>query len=81
MVLYLDFNFSKKDMVWSKYTGMSARRSDLPDFWRTEFKGCIPANTSRNIKGAEATCVEIATEMKKCFTLKDMLNFNIPWNF
>ena len=33
------------------------------------------------IKGAEATCVEIVTEMKKCFRLKDMLNFNIPWNF
>ena len=29
------------------------------------------------IKSAEATCVEIATEMKKCFKLKDMLNFNI----
>ena len=33
------------------------------------------------IKGAEATCVEIVTEMKKCFRLKDMLNFNIRWNF
>ena len=30
-----------------------------------------------DIKGAEATCVRIATEMKKCFRLKDMLNFNI----
>ena len=30
------------------------------------------------IKGAEATCVEAATKMKKCFRLKDMLNFNIP---
>ena len=34
-----------------------------------------------SIKGTEATCVEIATEMKKFFRLKDMLNFNIPWNF
>ena len=32
-------------------------------------------------KHAEATCVEIATEMKKCFRLKDMLNFNILWKF
>ena len=28
-------------------------------------------------KGAESTCVEISTEMKKCFGLKDMLNFNV----
>ena len=28
-------------------------------------------------KGAEATCVEIATEMKICFRLKDMLSFNV----
>ena len=26
------------------------------------------------LKGAEATYVEIATEMKKCFRLKEMLN-------
>ena len=31
-----------------------------------------------SLKGTEATCVEIATEMKKFFRLKDMLNFNIP---
>ena len=29
------------------------------------------------LKSAEATCVEIVSEMKKCFRLKDMLNFNI----
>ena len=31
-------------------------------------------------KGAEETCVEIGTEIKKkkCFRLKDMLNFSIP---
>ena len=29
------------------------------------------------LKSAEATCVMIATEMKKCFRLKDMLNFNV----
>ena len=40
--------------------------------WRSQIKG---------LKGAGATCVEIATEMKKCFRLKDMLNFNILWNF
>ena len=28
-------------------------------------------------KGAEATCVEIASETKKYFRLKDMLNFNV----
>ena len=29
------------------------------------------------IKGAEATCVKIATEMKKCSRLKEMSNFNV----
>ena len=29
------------------------------------------------VKGPEATCVEIATDMEKCFRLKDMLNFNV----
>ena len=38
-------------------------------------------NLSSSLKGAEATCVEIAGEMKKCFKLKDKLNFNILWNF
>ena len=33
------------------------------------------------IKGAEATCVKIATEKKKCFRLKGMSNLNILWNF
>ena len=30
------------------------------------------------LKGAEATCVEMTTEMKKCSRLKDMLKFNLP---
>ena len=33
------------------------------------------------LKSAEATCVEIAPETKKCFRPKDMLNFSILWNF
>ena len=33
------------------------------------------------IKGAEATSVEIVTEMKKCLRLKDMLNFIVLWGF
>ena len=34
------------------------------------------------LKGAEVTCVEIASEIKKkCFRPKDMLNFNVLWNF
>ena len=28
-------------------------------------------------KDAEATCVEIASDMKNCFKLKNMLNFNV----
>ena len=49
-LLFADFNFSKKDMVLSKYTRMSARTSDSPDFCRTKFKGCTPTNVSYNIK-------------------------------
>ena len=30
-----------------------------------------------HFKGAETTYVEIASEIKKCFRLKDMLNFNV----
>ena len=36
--------------------------------------------THRNIKSAEAICVEIASEMKKYFRPKDMLKFNFFWN-
>ena len=39
------------------------------------------SNIQQVTKSAEAICVEIATEMKKCFRLKDMLNFNVFWNF
>ena len=31
-----------------------------------------------SIKSVEATCVEIATDMKRCFRLKNMLNFIVP---
>ena len=37
--------------------------------------------TSSLLKGAEATCVEIANVMKKCSRLKDMPNFNLLQNF
>ena len=30
-----------------------------------------------HLKGAETTCVKIATEMKKCSRLKEMANFNV----
>ena len=33
------------------------------------------------VKGTEATCVEIASETKKWFKLKDKLNFNVLWKF
>ena len=33
------------------------------------------------LKRAEATCVEIASVMKKRFRLKNMLNFKVLWNF
>ena len=40
-----------------------------------------PHDISGHIKGAEATCVKIATEMNKCSRLKEMSNFNVPCNF
>lgn len=33
------------------------------------------------LKGDEANCVEMTTEMTKCSRLKYMLNFNLPCNF
>ena len=38
-------------------------------------------STSVLLKGAEATCVKISTEMKKCSRLKEMSNFDVLWNF
>ena len=37
-------------------------------------------NVAFKNKGTEATCVEIATAMKKCSRLKNMPNFNVLWN-
>ena len=34
------------------------------------------SSTIISFKGAEATCVKFATEMKKYSTLKEMSNFN-----
>ena len=33
----------------------------------------------RPFNGADATCVKIATDMKKCSRLKEISNFNVPW--
>ena len=46
-----------------------------------EEKYCFNCLNPGHIKGAEATCVEIVTETKKCFRLEDMLDFNVLWNF
>ena len=40
-----------------------------------------PRNSLAFFKGAEATCGEIVTAIKKCSRLKDMPNFNVFWNF
>ena len=37
-----------------------------------EYPGCCLVS-----QGAAATCVEIATEVKKYFRLKEILNFNV----
>ena len=36
-----------------------------------------PRNSLAFFKGAEATCGEIVTAIKKCSRLKDMPNFNV----
>ena len=38
-------------------------------------------NLSKIVKGAEATCMKIATETKKCSRLKKMSNFTVLLNF
>ena len=38
---------------------------------------CYLHQTNLDLKGAGATYVESVTEMKKCFRLKDMLDFNV----
>ena len=37
----------------------------------------ITSLIEKDFKDAEATCVKIATEMKKCSRLKEMSNFNV----
>ena len=46
-------------------------------------KALINSNICQDdfFKGTEATCVEIASETKKCFRLKDMLDFKVLLNF
>ena len=48
-------------------------------------KSWQPLHTEPNfesmIKDTKATCVKIATEMKKCSRLREMSNFNVLCNF
>ena len=48
-----------------------------PKFFKFSFFSVKPINLAFLLKGAEATCAKIATEMKKCFRLKEMSNFNV----
>ena len=41
----------------------------------------VHGNCVQLLKDAEATCLKIAIEMKKCSRLKEMSNFNVLWNF
>ena len=67
-------------LIWSVQT---KNYEQLPTRWH--LKTALQEEIHKNMKfsniGAEATCVEIATEMQKYFRLKDMLNFNVLWNF
>ena len=44
-------------------------------FLKTNFK--VMVCLKRKVKGAETTCVRIATEMKECSKLKETSNFNV----
>ena len=33
------------------------------------------------VKGADATRMKIIERVKKCFRMKDIFDFNVPWNF
>ena len=66
-----------KHVTWQNH-------SAIAKFLRTKkFKSAEAFNILKLLKfrSAEAIWVEIATEMKKCFRLKDKLNFNALWNF
>ena len=52
-------------------TNMSHRSSKFSEI-------CFPFP---ELKRADATCVKIATEMKKCSRLKEISNFDLLWNF
>ena len=52
--------------------------------WRQQPTKCLRVfghSVGLALKSAEATCVEIATEMQKRFRLKDMVNFNVLRNY
>ena len=52
--------------------------------WRQQPTKCLGVfghSVGLALKSAEATCVEIATEMQKRFRLKDMVNFNVLRNY
>ena len=65
-ILQVDFLNLRIYVQTQKYT--ESRFSKLMYFF---------SNLEVYFKGAEATCVKISTEIKKCFLLKDMLNFNV----
>ena len=62
---------SKKMKTITKPKTVTDLGEDLPIF------SGISNVDLENLKGAEATCVKIATEMKKCSRLKEMSNFNV----
>ena len=41
------------------------------------FNNVIKSKATYQFKDDETTCVEVITEMKKCFRLKDMFDFNV----
>ena len=67
VLFFIAFNFYVKSIDFREYLNIDLQEENKKIY---KSKKC-------DLKGAEATCMELASEMKKCFRLKDMLNFNV----
>ena len=76
-----DFNLQLGNIILTSFLGSNNLTNLIKSNTCFKCKGSsidlILTNRKYSFKGAEATCVEMTAEMKKCCRLKDMLNFNI----
>ena len=60
-----------------EFVGFKSRMYSMKNIDGKESNTAKGMNIPNYFKDAETTCVEIASEMKKCFKLKGKLNFNV----